>query len=432
MSTDVPKRLPRPGQALVLWAAVLGANLGIGHLFARLGLHEDLLLLVTPALVLTLTGMAAAILRTDVKETFRLRWPSRFDLMMAFPLAISFVVLSDQLSSLTEQVFPIPPELREALVRTVTAEGPAQWIVKILGIAVGAAVSEELLCRGFILSALARRGSRTYAIVWTSVLFMLLHVLPLPSFAAAGLVLGTVALATRSIVIPIVIHATNNAAALALMNLAGLETLGDPIWIPPTILVPALAIFVLTMGYFLRRLTLAALAEDARRPRPSAESRADDAYADAANEGAPISLPQSSMRLSDELAGVPPQRRRLGWLVTAAAVVGGTLVLLGLFVFSVLASFPREHQAALIEQVRARSLEQLAPEARGRADELDSAFDALDAVNDAGALQWRHVAGVAMTFARATSDGGLENEDVDRLVTAIRDVVAATAAPRRL
>jgi membrane protease YdiL (CAAX protease family) len=95
---------------------------------------------------------------------------------------------------------------------------------------------------------------RASAVLLTSFLFMALHILPLPSFLAAGLVLGVTALATGSIVVPVVIHFLNNASALALLNLAGLETLGDPVWIPPGILVPAVAIFVLSLGYYARRL----------------------------------------------------------------------------------------------------------------------------------------------------------------------------------
>ncbi len=83
---------------------------------------------------------------------------------------------------------------------------------------------------------------------------MALHILPLPSFAVAGMVLGLTALSTRSIVVPVVIHFLNNASALALVNLAGLETLGDPIWIPAEILLPAMAIFALCVFYYSRRL----------------------------------------------------------------------------------------------------------------------------------------------------------------------------------
>jgi membrane protease YdiL (CAAX protease family) len=108
--------------------------------------------------------------------------------------------------------------------------------------------------RGFIQNGFGRSLRALWAVLWTSVLFMAIHILPLPSFAFAGLVLGLTALSTRSIVVPAVVHFLNNASALALVNLTGLETLGDPVWIPPSILLPALAVFVLSVLYYTRRL----------------------------------------------------------------------------------------------------------------------------------------------------------------------------------
>jgi membrane protease YdiL (CAAX protease family) len=126
--------------------------------------------------------------------------------------------------------------------------------VKLLTIGIGAAVSEELMFRGFIQSALSRAMRPARAIALTAFLFMALHILPLPSFVAAGLVLGVAALATGSVAVPALVHFINNAAALALVNVAGLESLGDPVWIPPSILLPAIAIFALSLAYYVRRL----------------------------------------------------------------------------------------------------------------------------------------------------------------------------------
>jgi membrane protease YdiL (CAAX protease family) len=256
MATNEPRKIPSPAAALALFTAVLISNLAMGRLIASSRVSPDWLLVATPLVLLILTLLFLFGFRLDPKETLLLRWPTLPDLAMSIPLAISFVVLSDQISTLTADLVPqqLAEQLREIQLRWLRADGTAEWIGKLTTIGAGAAISEELMFRGFILSALGRSLRGATAVVWTSFLFTALHILPLPSFAIAGLVLGLTALSTRSIVVPVVVHFLNNASALALVNLAGLETLGDPVWIPPEILLPAIAIFVLCLIYYSRRL----------------------------------------------------------------------------------------------------------------------------------------------------------------------------------
>jgi membrane protease YdiL (CAAX protease family) len=255
-SSPGPAKLSSAATAFALFFVVLVANIGMGQAVGVLGVGADWLLVATPLVLLVFTVLFVFGFHLDPKETLLLRLPTWPDLLMAIPLAFSFVVLSDQLSTLTSDLIPaeLSEQLREVQLRWLRASTPGEWIGKLATIGAGAAISEELMFRGFIQSAFSRTMRRASAVLLTSFLFMALHILPLPSFAAAGLVLGVAALATRSIVVPVVIHFLNNASALALVNLAGLETLGDPVWIPPGILVPAIAIFVLCLSYYARRL----------------------------------------------------------------------------------------------------------------------------------------------------------------------------------
>jgi membrane protease YdiL (CAAX protease family) len=250
------RKVPSAPAALLLFSVVLGANFALSGWFQTRGIDLEWLLVATPTVLLLCTGLFVLSLRLDPVETLLLRLPSVRDFWMAVPLGLSFVVLSDQLAGLSSHLLPgdLLEKLREVQLDWLTVSGPDEWIAKLATIGVGAAVSEELLCRGFLQSAFLRRIGRVPAIVATSVLFMLLHILPLPSFLAAGLVLGISAMASRSIVVPVVIHFLNNTAALVLVNLAGLETLTDPVWIPAKILVPAIVVFVLSIAHYWRRL----------------------------------------------------------------------------------------------------------------------------------------------------------------------------------
>jgi membrane protease YdiL (CAAX protease family) len=256
MASQEERKLPPPAAAFALFAFVLLSNVAMGKAISASGVSPDWLLVTTPLVLLAFTALFLAWFRPDPRETLLLRLPTWPDALMAIPLGISFVILSDQLSSLTSDFVPkeLAEELREVQLRWLRVSSPGEWVVKLLTIGIGAAVSEELMFRGFIQSALSRAMRPARAIALTAFLFMALHILPLPSFVAAGLVLGLAALATGSVVVPALVHFINNAAALTLVNVAGVESLGDPVWIPPSILLPAIAIFALSLAYYLRRL----------------------------------------------------------------------------------------------------------------------------------------------------------------------------------
>ncbi|MGH9323494.1 MAG: lysostaphin resistance A-like protein [Vicinamibacteria bacterium] len=412
-----PDRLRSPSRlaALLVFLAVLGSNVVIGQLFAKSRLDEDWLLVAVPLVVFFWTVVGVVWFRAEPKETLLLRLPSWSDLLMALPLAISFVILSDQLNGLTDDL--VPKELKEAQLRLLQASSPSEWALKLLTIGVGAAVSEELLFRGFLQSVLSRSMRPVFAVFWTSFLFMVIHGLPLPGFVAAGLVLGFLALATRSIVVPILVHFLNNASALALVNLADLETLGDPVWIPPEILIPALAIFVLTMSYYARKLS-----PETSPPAPAGEVPVVEARP--GGHGRPS--------YAEELASVPPRRRRLGWLILIAAVLVGSSVLMGLFVYSLYVSHPQAVQATLIQALSEESRHRLDPDASDRAEDLAGAFDALSAVNDAGSLSLRHLFRVARSYAETSADGSIDSEEVDTLLASIKEAIGSSTSPRRL
>jgi hypothetical protein len=136
--------------------------------------------------------------------------------------------------------------------------------------------------------------------------------------------------------------------------------------------------------------------------------------------------------LSEEVAAISAGRRRLGYLVIAAAVLLGTSVLLALFFSSLYMSNPSAVQASFIEAISERAQAQLDPDARDRAERLREAFDTLDSANEAGALGWRDLAAVWMAYAERGADGVLDPEEADELIERIEALVDRAASPRRL
>jgi hypothetical protein len=140
---------------------------------------------------------------------------------------------------------------------------------------------------------------------------------------------------------------------------------------------------------------------------------------------------RSAPSFSQELESVPPGRRRLGWLVVAAAILLGTTVLLLLFLFSLYSSNPAAMHATVIEALSRETESRLAPDAMGRAEEIDDAFRALSTANDAGSLGWRQLFMVMRAYAETSVDGTIDSEEVDTLIESIREAVKGATSPRR-
>ena len=278
--------------------------------------------------------------------------------------------------------------------------------------------------RGFILSAFGNGGRPSLAIFFSALLFMSLHPQFVPTFAA-GVVLGFIAVSTGSIVVPIVVHLVNNLAVLWLFNVAGLETLGDPVWLPAEILLPALAIFVIACAYYGRHMVEGASDEEAPRsstmPEASEPRRPDP----------PMLQLREPESLSSELDAVPAGRRRLGWIVVASAVAGGALVLLALFSTSVYYIYPQRVHGVLLQELQRQSALLLAPDAADKSEDVSSAFDALALLNESGQLEWGDVVRVTEAYGEVSRDGVLERAEADRLVEAIQSLIfdKTTARP---
>ena len=397
-------KVPTPGWALLLFLIVLVLNIVINAVL--LATVPDLGILLGELLAILIpTALAVLVLKADARTTLRLRLPSTTDLLLALPLAASLVVINDQLSNLTSQVFPISEEFRESIISLLRAETVYEWIVRILGLAVGAAVAEEVLFRGFIQKSLERSSlGRAGAILLTSFLFAVMHVMPqgLASYMLAGVVLGITAIATDSILIPILIHAVNNASAIMLLNMSELESLGQPVWIPPGILIPAVLIFTLTLTHYLRR---AKETDAPDPPRPSPEPLWSTAH-----EEQPIA------------------RRNLGWLAVGCAVIGGAVVVLGLFSFSLLYAPQLRHQPIL-------EMKETLLEAAGHGPlsaRITAELDALLEFNDSEQLSVSEFLQLMWIYSEVRSDGVVTEEEIETVLLEVRLILKENAPVRRL
>ncbi len=410
MNSSIPKT-PTPVAGLLAFSVLLGC------LLATANLSANLVLFLTPVLVLTVTLAGIIIFKVDIRHTLLLRLPSQIDFVMALPLSLSFVVIGDQLGSLSQQLVPMPSEYIHTIQTLLQASTFSEWVIKIAIVGFAAAISEELFFRGFILNAFTKNGNEGNAVIFTSLLFMLLHPQFLPTFAAS-ILLGFVAVATRSIVIPITIHFVNNLSAILLVNLAGIETLAEPIWIRPTILLPAIGIFVLTSIHYTRiwKNQSPELEQAISKQDPPMNHRDFEA----------LQIPELNMSITQKLSSVSANRKFIGWGIVIASTVGGIFVIVSMLAVSVYYINPdRIHQTS-IEVLQKESAATLSPTAKDKEPQLDVAFSTLSTLSKKGQLNLTDLVHLQKRYYQLAKDDILDAAEAELLIQLIQTIVADT------
>ena len=233
-----PRVLPSPLQG------VLPAIIGLAGVWYVQSVLPANLVIALPLQQLFSMVLPLAVLmawqRVDLVKTLRLH-PPRGRGWVALPGAVLvglglFLVGALALRWLVGNA---PSAAAEELAARLTAllTSTPSWLV-VLVLAVIPAVCEELVFRGWMLSALVgekpSRGKMFAAVVMQAALFSVVHLLPerLPTTFAMGLVLGWIALRTGSLLPGILCHAVHNAVPVAVSLVAGtsLESLEVSPW----------------------------------------------------------------------------------------------------------------------------------------------------------------------------------------------------------
>ncbi len=205
-----------------LWLVVLSGIRFLGENGAAASEHAMELSPLHLALAQTVAFTTVLLLVTQpwsrFAGTLRLTKPSALTIAMGLVAGVSLQFPLAEIGNLVHEVWPTSFEEQARLADLLVADSVSEGLVIALAFIVVAPVTEELLFRGFILNKLAHRYGGGVALVWSSLLFGLAHLSLTASIyaTAAGLVLGVMALKTRSTSTSIVVHAGVNAAAVLL------------------------------------------------------------------------------------------------------------------------------------------------------------------------------------------------------------------------
>jgi sodium transport system permease protein len=206
----------------------------------------QLLIILTPLLIYT------TLRRLDFSATLRLNTVSyQVLLLSALVAASSFIILTALMSYFILPLFtnyePIFKEIKGQMV------SGASYNIYLLIFTVTAlpALGEELLFRGFIFTGITYNLGKTSALIFSSLLFGLMHFL-LPYvilMTLFGLILGLLLILTNSIIVPILVHFLYNA--LVIIALLNPDQSRLVISIP--LLLPACFLFIFTLWALVRK-----------------------------------------------------------------------------------------------------------------------------------------------------------------------------------
>jgi membrane protease YdiL (CAAX protease family) len=220
---------------LVLTVALMyGLTLLIAALYAALHdltmaaatgrIQRDLVLLTVIQLLAMDTALLVGLRLFDpeppLNESLSLQ-PVR-PLTLALCLAAGFCLqfpLAELSNVLHAYVFgPDPLEQQLALQNMIEAHTPLQGVLVVVCLVALVPLAEELLFRGLFLFGLERRYGRGFALLLSASFFGVVHLGAAPAVYAtvAGLLLGALALGTRSVWPGIALHAAINAVPVLL------------------------------------------------------------------------------------------------------------------------------------------------------------------------------------------------------------------------
>jgi len=206
---------PAPGAAAMLMAFIVAATFFSEALMGGIGFLNKQAI-VEWCLVLLPAVLVAWWKRFDIEKTFRLHPVGLATTAGALLVAIGSYPVAMKVAELQQFLFGAPPggaAIARILSETVCGTG---WIWALVVLGFSAAVCEELVTRGFFLSAMLPRFGSGAAVVISAVMFGLMHLNLAQLFYATflGVVLGFVALRSGSVLACIVTHFAVNALTL--------------------------------------------------------------------------------------------------------------------------------------------------------------------------------------------------------------------------
>ncbi|MBD3386802.1 CPBP family intramembrane metalloprotease [candidate division KSB1 bacterium] len=157
----------------------------------------------------------------SVKRVFRLNAISLRMGILSFFIAVSTIVITDEMDRTLRSFFPIPSWWQDAMKAVVEIQTIGDGIIIILAAVLLAGVAEEMIFRGLLQRSLEYERDPFLAVVLSAVFFALVHFNPWTALQITflGLVLGYLSWKSKSIYPAVLLHALNNLVSIVVLNL---------------------------------------------------------------------------------------------------------------------------------------------------------------------------------------------------------------------
>ncbi len=196
-------------------------------LFLEMELDRSFLVIGASTLgaVLVLVPLVRWRLGREWRERVWLHPMQREDGLLVVGAVLPLSILSNELYRLSQTWFGITLDTNQHVQALATG---VSYPILVMAIALGPALGEELVFRGLIGQGLVKRWGAVRGVLFTALLFGLMH-MPLAHAVATlpiGLFLHWVYLQTRTLWVPILLHFLNNLVVVSLVHfqLEGLPT----------------------------------------------------------------------------------------------------------------------------------------------------------------------------------------------------------------
>ncbi len=171
--------------------------------------------LVNQLAFLLLPALAAPwLLGLPLRPTLGLRRPAGADVLLALAAGLGATALSQAVAMLQAPLLPVPEKLLQGPWSGADLPLPAALLLW----AVVPALCEETLFRGAVLGMLRSGHGRAATLLAPALAFGLFHlsIFRLLPTAAFGVLLGWAALRSRSLAVPVLVHAVHNGVLFTL------------------------------------------------------------------------------------------------------------------------------------------------------------------------------------------------------------------------
>ncbi len=177
------------------------------------GLFLGELFLIIPAIIF-LSG------KISLRSSLRINPIPHKIIVTTVVMSLGVSILVDELDRIIAIIIP-PPDFLIQIIHSLKAKDTTSLILIFLGGVLLAAVSEELLFRGFLQQILEKQWANiTKAVLVTSLFFAVIHMNPwwIIQIYLMGVILGFLAWRTNSVFPCIIFHGINNGLAFAYSN----------------------------------------------------------------------------------------------------------------------------------------------------------------------------------------------------------------------